>query len=268
MQHRTQWPDGRLTPKNLTWKLLRHAMGVGDAACLRKLVSPGISVEQARIEHLLQEICSSQDLVDSLEDNGRLYSGLPASLSGQHRLLAHANLDGTGRGKALLLYVATRLTRPSVVVESGCFTGWDSAILLHALHKNGHGHLYTIDLAAKEGQFSQVGPNASLPSNLPIGFLVPPAFKDRWTLIVGDVREELDPLLRKLPEVGMFYHDSDHSYAHMTWELITVWSRLAPGGLAIADDISWSTAFWDFARKVHRRPAIHRKTPNVGALSK
>jgi predicted O-methyltransferase YrrM len=258
----------RPAPKELAWKLLRHATGVGDVTCLRRLLPPQLGVDRQRIEELLEELLDSQELLDSLESNGRLRSSLPESLTGRDRLLAHVNLDGTGRGRALLLYAAVRLARPSVIIETGCFTGWDSAVLLQALQRNGHGQLYTIDLPAEEGRFSQVGPNSGLPADLPIGFLVPPAFKDRWTLIVGDVREELGTLLERLPTIDLFYHDSDHSYGHMLWELTSVWPHLAPGGLVIADDIAWSTAFWEFARRLGRYPVIHRKTPNVGALAK
>jgi predicted O-methyltransferase YrrM len=258
----------RPTTKEIVWKLMRHATGVGDVTCLRRLLSPRFGVDRQRIQSLLEEFLSSQELLDSLESNDRFHSSLPESLTGRSRLLAKANLDGTGRGRALFLYVAVRLIRPSVIIETGCFTGWDSAVLLQALQDNGHGHLYTIDLPATAGRFSQVGPNSGLPSDLPIGFLVPPAFKERWTLIVGDVRSELQPLLEGLSEIDLFYHDSDHSYGHMSWELATVWPRLTLGGLVVADDIAWSTAFWDFAGRVGRPPVIHRKTPNVGALVK
>jgi hypothetical protein len=254
-------------PKDTVWKLLRHVAGMGDLSCLRRLLSPTLVVDQQRIESLLGELCSSSELLESLASNNYHDSDFPRCLTAQERLLARIGLEGTGRGRALFLYAAVRLTKPSVVVETGCFTGWDSAVLLQALHNNGHGHLYTIDLPAREGLFSQIGPNSSLPADLPIGFLVPPAFKDRWTLIVGDVREELEPLLDSLPQVNLFYHDSDHSYEHMMWELTTVWPRLAAGSFVVVDDIAWSTAFWDFARRLGRFPVIHRKTPNVGALA-
>jgi predicted O-methyltransferase YrrM len=259
---------GLRAAKAPAWRLVRHALGVGDVTCLRRLLSPQLAVDRPMIESLLEELRGSRELIDALESNGRLFSGLPAGRSGQGRLQAQARLEGTGRGRAILLYAVVRLARPSIVVETGCFTGWDSAVLLQALGNNGHGHLYTIDLPAEEGRFSQVGRHSGLPPDLPIGFLVPPAFKDRWTLIVGDVRAELEPLLSRIPQVDLFYHDSDHSYGHMMWELTTVWPRMGPGAVAVADDISWNTAFWDFARRRGRRPVIHRRTPNVGALAK
>jgi len=260
-------PDLRPTAKVLAWKLLRHVTGVDDQTCLRRLLPVEATVDKDSVEALLQELLDSKHLMDSLDSSqGRSHSGLPPELTGRDRLLAQAGLEGTGRGRAMFLYVAVRLLRPRVVVETGCFTGWDSAVLLQALDRNEFGHLHTIDLRAEQGRFSQTGAGAGLPAELPIGFLVPPALKDRWTLIEGDVRDELQRLLGQLPAVDLFFHDSDHSYGHIMWELTTIWPHLSRNGLVVADDISWNAALWDFGRRVRRRPVIHRQTPNVGAL--
>ncbi|MER3421200.1 MAG: hypothetical protein C4290_12070 [Chloroflexota bacterium] len=98
------------------------------------------------------------------------------------------------------------------------------------------------------------------------GFLVPPALRPRWTLILGDARDELPPLLRRLGTIDVFFHDSDHRYAHMMWEYTTVWPHLAAGGLLISDDISFHTALWDFAAGVGAPVVIHRANANVGAI--
>jgi predicted O-methyltransferase YrrM len=183
------------------------------------------------------------------------------------RLEAIGALRGAGRGRAVLLYVAARILKPTMVVETGCFTGWDSAVLLQALHRNGCGHLYSIDLPAQEGRFSQRGENSALPSGLRPGFLVPDAFKERWTLIEGDVRRELMPLLERLDAVGLFLHDSDHTYPHMMWEYAAILPHMAPNGIIASDDIAWNTAFWDFASAIGQRPVIHRGNANVGAVA-
>ncbi len=265
----TAWPSGARAPRDLVWRLLRHTIGGGDEACLRKLLPQRAVAGREEIDRLMDELRDSDELADAVDSaQARAQSPLRPELTGRNRLLAQMNLQGTGYGRALLLYAAARLARPAVVVETGCFTGWDSAMLLQALDRNGLGQLYSIDLPAEEGRFSQAGPGSALRPGLPIGLLVPPAFKARWTLIVGDIRDELGPLLDRIGQVDLFYHDSDHSYPHMTWELNTVWPHLAQGALVVADDIAWSTAFWDFARKMGRHPVIHRHAPNVGALSK
>jgi methyltransferase family protein len=113
-----------------------------------------------------------------------------------------------------------------------------------------------------------VGPGGALPPDLSPGFLVPDSLRSRWSLIIGDARHELAPLLERLGEVGLFFHDSHHSYSHMMWEFATVWPYLGRPGLLVSDDISWNTAYWDFASGVGGKLVIHRGSPNVGALSR
>jgi predicted O-methyltransferase YrrM len=257
----------RVDLRGLAWKALRHATGVGDLRLLRRLVPSTPEPTRDLVELLLDELLHSPELAGSLEGQAaRQWSGMPADLGGAERLAARVALDGAGRGRALLLYVAVRLARPDVVVETGCFTGWDSAVLLQALHRNGHGQLHSIDLPAVEGRFSQRGPRSGLPPETPIGFLVPEALKGRWSLTVGDVRDHLGGLLEDLGDIGLFYHDSDHGYEHMLWEYATAWPHLRSGGLLVSDDIAWNPAMWDFARRVGRHPVIHRRAPNLGAI--
>lgn len=254
-------------PEKLLWKLYRHTTSGGDLACLRRLLSLGSEIDQPQVERLLGELLDSSDLLESVNAPvARQQSALPPQLAGRARLHQQCNLGGTGRGRAVLLYVLARLARPSVVVETGCFTGWDSALLLQALDRNQHGHLYSVDLPAREGQFGLAGPGASLSPDVSIGYLVPDALKHRWTLVVGDIRDELLPVLKEAQEVDLFYHDSDHSYDHVRWELDTALPYLRPGAVVVADDISWSLAFRDFAKTLDRRLVIHQKTPNVGSL--
>ena len=100
-----------------------------------------------------------------------------------------------------------------------------------------------------------------------IGFLVPPSFRDRWTLIEGNVRQELMPLLERVGATDMFLHDSDHTYPHMMWEYAAILPHIRDGGIIASDDIAWNTAFWDFAAAIGRRCVIHRSNANVGAIA-
>jgi hypothetical protein len=254
--------------RTVGWKLLRHVATRRDVECLRRLL-PGVAVTREDVESLLAELRDSPELHGALAtEPARRWFSQPGRRNGDASVEHILGLNGPGRGRALFLYVATRLARPKVVVETGCFTGLDSACLLQALTANGEGHLYTIDLPAEEGRFSQVGPGGALPPDLSPGFLVPDSLRSRWTLIVGDARRELAPLLEGLGEVGLFFHDSHHSYSHMMWEFTTAWPYLARPGLLVSDDISWNTAFWDFASGVGGSLVIHRGCPNVGAVSR
>ncbi len=268
------WVGGRLarcafspaavTARAAAWRLVRHLTAHDARDCLARAL--GWPVAADTVERLFAELGSSPTLATILDTPAaRCWLRAPADRPA-HELLARLALQGTGRGRALFWYVAVRLLRPTTVVETGCFSGWDSTVILAALTRNGHGHLYSIDLPLRPGQRDPSLPGGGLPQGLAPGFLVPPAFYRRWTLILGDARDELPPLLGRLGTVDMFFHDSDHRYAHMMWEYTTVWPHLAAGGLLVSDDISLHTALWDFATGVGAPVIVPRGGEGVGAV--
>lgn len=246
------------------WRLVRHLAARDERDCLARAL--GRPVDTATVERLFDELRGSPLLAAVLDTPAarcwlRVSADRPA-----HELLARLALQGTGRGRALFWYVAVRLLRPTTVVETGCFSGWDTTVILAALARNGHGHLYSIDLPLRPGQQAPGLPGGGLPQGQSPGFLVPPALRPRWTLILGDVRDELPPLLQRVGAVELFFHDSDHRYPHMMWEYTTVWPHLAAGGLLVSDDIALHTALWDFAAGVGAPVLVPRTNANVGAV--
>jgi len=138
-----------------------------------------------------------------------------------------------------VLYAVIRVLRPEVVVETGVGSGVSSTFILTAMERNGAGRLYSVDLPlANEGL---------LPEERRTGWLVPERLRDRWKLTLGDARKELPALLERLGEVDCFYHDSDHSYEHMTWEFNEAYPRIRPGGVLLSDDITENAAWDEFA---------------------
>lgn len=258
--------------RTLTWKLLRHASRLGDDAFLDR-VAPGpsgltaaILFEELRAAPELRAALASDAAVRWAREDERL------ATTPDRRLGALLDLDGRGRARAVLLYGALRRRRPAVVIETGCFTGWDTTLMLLALARNGHGHLYTIDLPGYshenpvDASFQASLPLGGLPRDLEPGFLVPDALRDRWTLRLGDARRLLPALLAELSEpVDMFFHDSEHSYPHMIWEYSTVTPYLASGALLASDDVSFNTAFLDYCTGVGLPRLMHRDNANVGA---
>lgn len=235
------------------WRVLRHLTAADDTTCLRKLF-PDCVITQRTIDAFVEELIAFTPLQETV----RTYTEqTPGTLQQKIR--------GPGRGAAVLLYVAARIAKPIIVLETDCFTGWTSALLLSALHHNEVGHLFSIDLPAKAGQF---GLEWGLPDGISSGFLVPELLRNRWSLCLGNITRELMPLLDKEPCIDLFYHDADHSYQHMMWEYCTVWPSLRPGGLLVSDDIGWNTAFRDFAAASRCPWTIHRSNPNLGALRK
>jgi Methyltransferase domain len=88
-----------------------------------------------------------------------------------------------------------------------------------------------------------------------VGRAVPERLRGRWHLSLGDARELLPSLPAPQPW-DVFFHDSEHSRAHMLWEYGVAWSHLRPGGLLISDDVPNNDAFLTFSRSVGRSPFL------------
>jgi hypothetical protein len=144
--------------------------------------------------------------------------------------------------RAPTLYVLCRIMRPEIVVETGVANGFSSAFILYALEKNGKGKLYSIDLPNQQGQEIRGGRRP--------GWLVPEELIARWELILGDSKKELPVLCERLKNIDIFYHDSDHSYASMTFEFTNVFENVCSKGLIVSDDITDNRAFSDFCKKM------------------
>lgn len=131
-------------------------------------------------------------------------------------------------------YVLCRLVRPLHVVETGVGNGVSSAFLLQALAEDGEGSLASIDL-----------PPYSVAESM-VGRFVPDELRSRWTVRFGASKELLAPLLDELGAVGMFVHDSRHTYRNVARELRAVSKRLVRPAAVVVDDAERHSAFFDF----------------------
>ncbi len=158
--------------------------------------------------------------------------------------------------KVLIQYAIVRALAPSVVVETGVANGISSSYLLLACERNATGHVYSIDI--DNGEY--------LPPNKPTGWIVPDYLSSRWTLMLGEARETLPPLLARLGPVDLFIHDSRHTYEHMTFEFQQAYASLRSGGFLLSDDVDFNSAFDEFVAGV--RPAASHVISGVGVLKK
>lgn len=151
------------------------------------------------------------------------------------------------------LYWICRQLKPRKVVETGVHFGVSSAFILEALEGTG-GRLYSIDL-----------PNVArggwdiLPPNSQPGCVVPERLRHNWTLILGDVRKKLVPLLQALGQIDVFHHDSTHTYELMTFEFEAAWPFIIPGGLLLSHDVDRSDAFKDLCYRHSVRNATYKR---------
>ena len=153
------------------------------------------------------------------------------------------------------LYIMTRILKPEIVIETGVFEGHSSLSTLLALEGNSKGHLYSIDL-----------PSPKLPPGKEPGWIVPEHLRKRWDLKPGKSSDLLSDLLKKVKEVDIFLHDSEHSYENMYWEYKTAWEYIRKGGLLLSHDISQNAAFKDFAKHVSEEYYYMRR--NLGGIKR
>lgn len=138
-----------------------------------------------------------------------------------------------------LVWCVTRHLRPERVVETGVARGLTTRVVLEALARNGHGHLWSVDLPPliERGLADETG--AAVPSHL----------RDRWTLLSGSSRRHLPQLVHQLQTIELFVHDSMHTSRNMMFELKSVWPAIAPGGVALLDDAERNHAVGQFLKE-------------------
>ena len=175
-------------------------------------------------------------------------------------VVSHEEADH--QGWRMLLYLLVRKYRPKVFVETGVWRGASSAYILAAMRENGVGKLYSIDLPPPDAavEKSTSGLRLSDGQNFithGIGDYVPDFLRDRWELILGDANKELPALLSRLKTIDVFFHDSLHTYDHMSFEFKAAWPHLVPGGWMLSHDVVWNAAWSEFTRSVGVRGFIY-----------
>jgi predicted O-methyltransferase YrrM len=168
---------------------------------------------------------TSASYIEELKRDGELRARL------RHQVRSH-KLRGTGVefGRRFGWYAIVRATRPALVLETGVDTGLGSALLLRALERNAEEHapgtLISVDIRED------------------VGALVDAQLAARWTLVIDDSVAAIAKLGAQ--KVGVFIHDSEHTYEHEAAELNAVRSIMAPGAVLISDNAHASAAFKDF----------------------
>ena len=154
-----------------------------------------------------------------------------------------------GRTNFLLLYSLVRAFRPKLIVETGVSSGSSSYAILQALHKNGRGVLYSIDYPDAWSEKQKAAEKES-------GWIVPDNLRYRWKFYLGRSQSILPGLLSHLREIGIFFHDSEHTYKNMWFEYNLAWNYIKKEGLLLSHDVTWNSAFFDFCKMKDVRPIV------------
>jgi predicted O-methyltransferase YrrM len=156
-----------------------------------------------------------------------------------------------------------RRAKPKTIVQTGVCNGLSSAFMMLALARNGsEGELYAVDLPyifdPADPLWTRPGTvyGVAIPEGKMSGWLVPDRYGERFHVEIGDAKALLPSLMDRLDSVDFFFHDSDHTYAHMWFEFEQAMRKLSPHGLVVADDVGWNSSLWDFADRL-RLPAYN-----------
>ena len=141
---------------------------------------------------------------------------------------------------ARLCYVLARIIRPSAIIETGVCYGVTSAFLLKALQVNRRGTLHSIDLPPLGKDADQF-----------VGKLIPDDLRGSWKLYRGASKSLLPYVLKEVGSLGLFVHDSLHTYRNMLLEFEMVRPHLAPTAAVVADDIEGNEAFDEWVVKTY-----------------
>ncbi len=132
-------------------------------------------------------------------------------------------------GKRLAWYALARVLKPKLIIETGVHDGLGSMLLLRALERNrdeqAAGRLVSFD----------VNPRA--------GWLV--GEHPLWELRIESSRAGLATVLERQGPVGIFIHDSLHTYEHERFEFELAAAHLAPAGLLVTDNAHGTRALAD-----------------------
>ncbi|HEY7015608.1 MAG TPA: class I SAM-dependent methyltransferase [Streptosporangiaceae bacterium] len=153
-------------------------------------------------------------------------------------LASYRGWNDGDRAQAEAIWCLVAHLRPANVVETGVAHGLTSRVILEGLHRNGHGHLWSVDLPAVDPALHHE-----------IGVAVPEDLRSRWTYVEGTSLRRLPGLVRRLQRIDLFVHDSLHTARNTCFELGTVWPVLPPGGVAVVDDIHRSLGFSRFIER-------------------
>jgi predicted O-methyltransferase YrrM len=181
---------------------------------------------------LLEQLLPGLPSFERIEaEHGQLYEELTLR---RNRIPAEAlypDCFTVERQTSLFLYAMTRRLKPNHILETGVANGNSSFFFLHALQQNERGLLHSVDVGHR------------------VGALVNGDERSRWDLQVIHavrLRAAFVDYVRHLPELDVFFHDSDHTSKWQQFEYSVALNRLGPQSFFASDDVDLSCAFADF----------------------
>jgi predicted O-methyltransferase YrrM len=222
-----------------------------------KMFYKSISENSKLLNHLKEQFASLDDYIDGKQIDSNFFKDNPAGRLGRE----------SQPYAGYFLYVLVRALKPDIFVETGVSGGESSTFILQAMEDNKKGELHSIDFpqAIVEKGLTTISLDGK-----PSGWLIPEHLKHRWHLTLGKSEEVMEPLLKKLGKIDIFFHDSLHTYDHMLFEYNACWDYLVDDGILISDDIvvmngKGHSPFVDFGNYKKRNIVIYNV---IGGIKK
>jgi hypothetical protein len=197
---------------------------------LINFLAVALDASHAEVERFARELADDDELVSALTERCRLrdWSYIPRF------------------GRRIGWYCAVRLTRPALVVETGTHDGLGTCVLARALQRNvregSPGRLKTFDVDPKAG------------------WLVPDWLREHVDVEIGDTRTELPTHLAG-EHVGLFLHDSLHTYEHERFELSCALEHADVRLVLLSDNAHATTALRDLCKEAGADYAFFAERP-------
>jgi predicted O-methyltransferase YrrM len=173
-------------------------------------------VSKERVEGLLRESKRIVDYERSMIGRGRYWQ--------------------ISKDEVRTMYAVMKFRNPSTVIETGMGPGVSTTTILSAV--DNEAVVISIDPDIPYGK-----------GDKELGFVIPEGMKSRLHYVKGTSREMLAKVLKSLKSVDIFFHDSDHTYDNIMFELNTVWPKLSSSSLILIDNYDWTEAPVDFANE-------------------
>lgn len=194
---------------------------------------PTLPLEEILDRYLAAPLFDGGQAIDTVEGarsrESRLRRWLPAKLVRRlDRGFARSNTVQPDTARAL--YAVARALRPQLMLETGTYWGYSTAILAAAARDSGVGMVHSFDLYPRAGAH------------------IPDALRPWVRLHLGaPATESMPAVLRELTAPTFFFQDSVHDYEGVLAELQTARPFLAPDAVVV---------FHDFVLDGVRRAAV------------
>lgn len=174
-----------------------------------------IGVDREKVDSLLKE---SEDLV-----------------AYQRSIMRNGKYWQISKDEIRTMYCIVKNKNPSTVIETGMGPGVSTTVILTAIHD--------------KARFISIDPDKPFgKGDRKIGFVIPEELRGKLEYVKGTSREKLKDVLTGMETLDIFFHDSDHSYENVMFELTSVKSKLLPSSLILIDNYNWSEAPEDFSK--------------------